>query len=200
MSYVAEHALDQFQIDIVYMPKAWFNHNYKYLLACIDVFSKRGVIIPLRDRAQTTVTAAFSKMSSTLGVTKTIFSDQGSEFKNATFQKLLDKHNITIIFALAPALFIEVFNKTIIYKLAKYMELHNTTDWSDFLQPALAAYNNTKHSATGVAPNDVSSKNETQIAMKLKSKAKLGIYPDVNEGDNVRLQVIHKTPKGFKIR
>jgi hypothetical protein len=78
------------------------------------------------------------------------------------------------------------------------MELHNTTNWSDFLQPVLAAYNNTKHSATGVAPNDVNSKNETQIAMKLRSKAKTGSYPDVNEGDNVRIQMIHKTPKGFK--
>ena len=67
------------------------------------------------------------------------------------------------------------------------MELHNTTNWSDFLQPVLTAYNNTKHSATGVAPNDVNSKNETQIAMKLRSKAKTGSYPDVNEGDKVRI-------------
>jgi hypothetical protein len=137
-------------------------------------------------------------MLSTIGVPKTIYSDQGSEFKNATFQKLLDKHNITIIFALSHAPFIEVFNKTIKYKLIKYMQLHNTTNWSDFLQPVLQAYNNTKHSATGVAPNDVNSKNETQIAMKLRSKAKTGSYPDVNEGDKVRIQMIHKTPKGFK--
>jgi hypothetical protein len=44
----------------------------------------------------------------------------------------------------------------------------------------------------------VNSKNETQIAMKMRSKAKTGSYPDVNEGDNVRIQMIHKTPKGFK--
>ena len=34
--------------------------------------------------------------------------------------------------------------------------------------------------------------------MKLRSKAKTGSYPDVNEGDKVRIQMIHKTPKGFK--
>ena len=106
VSYVAEHPLDQFQIDIVYMQKAWFNHNYKYLLTCIDVFSKKADVIPLKDREQTTVTTAFNKMLSTIGTPKTIFSDQGSEFKNATFQKLLDKHNITIIFALSHAPFI----------------------------------------------------------------------------------------------
>ncbi len=80
------------------------------------------------------------------------------------------------------------------------MEPQNTTNWSDFLHSVLQTNNNTKHSATGVEPNDINSKNETQIlvAMKLRSKAKSGSYPDVNEGDKVRIQVIHKTPKGFK--
>ena len=32
--------------------------------------------------------------------------------------------------------------------------------------------------------------------MKLRSKAKTGSYPDINEGDKVRTQMIHKTPKG----
>ncbi len=34
--------------------------------------------------------------------------------------------------------------------------------------------------------------------MKMRSKAKIGSYPDVNEGDKVRIQMIQKTPKGFK--
>ena len=67
VSYVAERPLDQFQIDIVYMQKAWFNHNYKYLLTCIDVLSKKADVIPLKDREQTTVTAAFN-MLSTIGI------------------------------------------------------------------------------------------------------------------------------------
>ena len=198
VSYVAEHPLDQFQIDLVYMNKSWFNHNYKYLLTCIDVFSKKADVIPLKDREQSTVADAFNEILSHLGIPKTIYSDQGSEFKNATFQKLLDRHNITIIFALAHAPFIEAFNKNIKYKLVKYMELQGSMNWSEFLQPVLDAYNNTKHSATGVAPNDVNKKNEIQIAMKLRSKAKTGSYPDIDIGDSVRTPIIHKTPKGFK--
>jgi hypothetical protein len=31
VSYGTEHPLDQFQIDIVYMSKSWFNHNYKII-------------------------------------------------------------------------------------------------------------------------------------------------------------------------
>ncbi len=34
--------------------------------------------------------------------------------------------------------------------------------------------------------------------MKTRSKAKTGTYPGVNERDKVRIQKIHKTPKGFR--
>ena len=34
--------------------------------------------------------------------------------------------------------------------------------------------------------------------MKLRNKAKTGNYPDNDIGDDVRLQLVHKTPKGFK--
>ena len=198
VSYVAEGAKEQYQIDLVYMPSSWFNHNYKYLLTCVDVFSKKGDLIPLKDRTQDTVTDAFSQILSHIGIPKTIYSDQGSEFKNASFQKLLDKHNIQIIFALGHAPFVEAFNKNIKGKLIKYMKLHNTKNWSDFLPQVLNAYNNTKHSATGVAPNNVSSKNELEIAMKLKKQAKTGNYPDLGAGDQVRLPIVHKTHQGYK--
>ena len=198
VSYVAEHPLDQFQIDLVYMNKSWFNHNYKYLLTCVDVFSKKADVIPLKERDQDTVTDAFSQILSHIGIPKTIYSDQGSEFKNTSFQKLLDKHNIQIIFALGHAPFVEAFNKNIKGKLIKYMRLHITKNWSDFLPQELNAYNNTKHSATGVAPNNVSSKNELEISMKLRKHAKTGNYPDIKVGDQVRLPIIHKTHQGYK--
>ena len=104
-----------------------------------------------------------------MGIPKPI---EGSEFKNATFPKLLDKHNIQIIFALGHAPFVEAFNKTIRTRLIKYTSLHNTKSWSDFLPQVLEAYSNTKHAATGAAPNDVNSNNELQIAMRLRKHAK----------------------------
>ena len=67
---------------------------------------------------------------------------------------ILDKHHILVqsIFTWSHAPFIEAFNKHIKYKSVKYMKLHDTKNWSEFLQPVLDAYNNTKHSSTGVAP------------------------------------------------
>ncbi len=95
ISFVAKGPLDQFQIDLVYMPKSWFNNGFKYIF-CVDVFSKKADMIPLKDREQTTTTKAFEKILDNMGIPKTIYSEQGSEFKNTFFQKLLGKHNIKI--------------------------------------------------------------------------------------------------------
>jgi hypothetical protein len=197
-SYTPEHPLDQFQIDLVYMPSSWHNSNYKYLFTCIDIFSKKGDIIPMKKKDSVTSANAFKKMLSNLGIPKTIYSDQGSEFKNAEFQSILDKHNIRIIFTLSHAPFIEVFNKTIKYKLVKYMELNGTKNWLEFLEPVLEAYNNTPHSTTKVAPNKVDKSNEGEIAKTIRMKGKVKTYEDIKVGDKVRLKVVHKVAKGFK--
>jgi len=180
------------------MPKSWFNNGYKYIFACIDVFSKKADMVPLKDREQTTSTKAFEKILDNLGIPKTIYSDQGSEFKNATFQKLLDKHDIKIIFALEHAPFVESFNKTMKNRMMKYMKLKNTDNWAKIMGPVLDAYNNTPHSATKIAPNKVNKDNEIQVTMNLLKRAKKGNYPKLNIGDDVRVPVIHKQHKGYK--
>ncbi len=32
ISFVAEGPLEQFQIDLIYMPKSWFNNGFKYFV------------------------------------------------------------------------------------------------------------------------------------------------------------------------
>ncbi len=59
ISFNAEGPLQQFQIDLVYMLKSWFNNGYKYIYCCIDVLSKKADMMPLKDREQTTT--AFEK-------------------------------------------------------------------------------------------------------------------------------------------
>ena len=198
ISFVAEGPLEQFQIDLVYMPKSWFNNGFKYIFCCVDVFSKKADMIPLKDREQTTTTKAFEKILDTLGIPKTIYSDQGSEFKNASFQKLLDKHNIKIIFALGHASFVESFNKTMKNRMMKYMKLKNTDNWSKIVSPVLDAYNNSPHSTTKIAPNKVNKENEMQVLMNINKRAKKGTYPTLEIGDNVRVPVINKIKKGYK--
>ena len=77
------------------------------------------------------------------------------------------------------------------------MKLTNTDNWSKIIGPCLDAYNNTKHSATGVAPNDVNKDNQVAIQRRLDERSKKGHYPTVQIGDTVRVRVIHKQHKGY---
>ena len=196
ISFVAREPLQQFQIDLIYMPKSWFNNGFKYIFACVDTFSKKADMIPLKDREQTTTTKAFEKILDNMGIPKTIFSDQGSEFKNNTFQKLLDKHKIQIIFALEHAPFVESFNKTMKNRMMKYMKLKNTDNWAKIMTPVLEAYNNTPHSTTKIAPNKVNEDNKFEVLKNISKRAKSGKYPKLEVGDDVRVPVINN--KGYK--
>jgi hypothetical protein len=71
ISFVAEGPLEQFQIDLIYMPKSWFNNGFKCIFACVDVFNKKADMIPLKDREQTTTTKVLDNM----GCPNTIYSD-----------------------------------------------------------------------------------------------------------------------------
>ncbi len=75
ISFVAEGPLEQFRIDLIYMPKSWFNNGLKYILASVDVFSKKAYMKPLNDREQTTTTKAFEKILDYMGIPKTKYSD-----------------------------------------------------------------------------------------------------------------------------
>ena len=72
------------------MPKSWFNNGFKYIFACVDVFSKKADMIPLKDREQTTTTKAFEKILDNMGIPKTIYSfrDQNLNFVSKCTNKL----------------------------------------------------------------------------------------------------------------
>ncbi len=197
-SFIPHQPLEQFQIDLIYMPASWHNKGYKYILSCVDVFSKKGAMIPLKDRDASTSAAAMRRVIEQLGVPKSIYSDQGSEFKNKDFQDLLDEHNIKIIFALDHAPFVEAFNKTIKNRLYKYMALHQTASWHKALSLIVDAYNQSPHTSTGIAPNSIEESNYTQALMNIMKRAKSKSYEPIAAGDTVRIPVINKVKKGYK--
>ena len=68
-----------------------YNDSYRYLLICIDVFTKRAWTIPLYSKTGREVTEAFGKI---LGLSdrlrlRMVQTDKSTEFINATFQRML---------------------------------------------------------------------------------------------------------------
>jgi transposase InsO family protein len=192
-SYTPEHPRQQFQIDLIMLPKAWRNNKNMYALVCIDIFTKKADMEPMKDKEATTCNKAMEKIFDRLGIPKTIYSDEGSEFTNNSFIQLLDKHKIEIIYATNHAPFVESFNRTMKRMMDRYMEANDISSWTTIYRDLLNAYNNTKHSATGFAPNDIKKEDIDTVRKNIKKRSRVKKYEEIKEGDSVRLQLKEKT-------
>jgi hypothetical protein len=164
-----------------------------YALVCVDIFTKKADMEPMKDKEATTCNKAMEKIFDRLGIPKTIYSDEGSEFTNNSFIQLLDKHKIEIIYATNHAPFVESFNRTMKRMMDRYMEANDISSWTTIYRDLLNAYNNTKHSATGFAPNDIKKEDIDTVRKNIKKRSRVKKYEEIKEGDTVRLQLKEKT-------
>lgn len=89
---VVYSANDQWQIDLFDFSRySHWNYGYKYLLCCVDVFSRKAFVLANKKKSDTT-----EAMSKILTKNKPILiqSDNGKEFLNNSFQKLLKSLSI----------------------------------------------------------------------------------------------------------
>ena len=94
----AKHKFDVLQLDLADMSNlATANKNYKYLLVAIDVYSRLAFVVPMKNKTTSTINNAVVEI---LDRTEpnTITTDQGSEFINSDFKKLLASRGIDIIY------------------------------------------------------------------------------------------------------
>ena len=83
---------DLYQIDLADMSNiSSYNDGVRYLLTCIDVFSKKAWAVPVRTKTGREVTNAFEKILLD-GTPNMVQSDKGTEFLNSTFQRMLKRH------------------------------------------------------------------------------------------------------------
>ena len=85
----------QFQIDLVDMSEYSIeNDNVRYLLTCIDVFSKFAWVRCLKNKSAGVFTNAFKSILSQGRVPSRIQTDKGTEFYNKQFQRVLSQYEI----------------------------------------------------------------------------------------------------------
>ena len=70
------------------------NKGYKYLLMCIDIFSKYAWVVPLKTKQRQELVKAFQAILSSGRKPSKLQTDQGTEFLNRVFQKFLRDNNI----------------------------------------------------------------------------------------------------------
>jgi len=146
-----------------------WNKGYRYLLTVLDVFSKYGWIVPLKDKKGETVTEAFKTIIKEGRKPDYLWTDKGKEFYNKHLRDLLDKNKITLYSTENEenSLVCERWNKTIKTKMWKQFTIQGNTQYLDILPEILKQYKNTKHSSIKVTPTEASQKKNKGIVLFL---------------------------------
>ncbi|MCP4500445.1 MAG: transposase family protein, partial [Deltaproteobacteria bacterium] len=161
---------DLFQIDLVDLTDiSSHNDGYRYLLTCIDVFTKRAWAVPVKTKSGRDVTSAFEKILDD-GTCNMLQSDKGTEFLNHTFQSMLRRRNVKFYTSEnedIKAAVVERFNRTLKTKMYRYFTAFNTKRYVDVLPDLLHSYNNTYHRSIGMTPTEVDAGNENLVRARL---------------------------------
>ena len=134
-----------------------YNDGYGYFAVFIDIFSRFLYTYPLKTLSGLEMSKTFKRLINERGVKpKKLRSDQGSEYKNKQFEKLLLEENIDHIFTYyeTKANFAERVIKTIKLKIFKYFTNRETFRWIDVLSDLTGGYNNSIHRSIKMSPQD----------------------------------------------
>ena len=147
--------------DLVEMQQfSKWNMGYKYLLMVLDVFSKYGWIVPLKDKKGETVAEAFKTILKEGRKPQYLWTDKGKEYYNKYLKDLVEKNKVTLYSTEneEKSSVCERWNRTIKTKMWKQLTVQGNTMYLDMLPKLVEQYNNTKHSSIKMTPVEASKK------------------------------------------
>jgi len=193
---------DLWQADLVDLSSlSRDNDGYRYILTCIDVFSKFARVALLKTKTAKAVTDSFAELIRDKKPTL-LQTDKGTEFLNTAFQKLLADKNIKHYTSENDDIkcaIVERWPRTILAKMYRYFTYRNTTRYIDVIQDLVKSYNETPHSTIKVAPVQVTEHNEGEIRDRIfsSSPSKRKVVFKVN--DSVRISGAKRAfAKGYR--
>ena len=179
---------------------AKFNRGFKYLLAVIDVFSKYGWLIPLKDKTGKSVASALKTIFKERKPEK-IWIDKGKKFYNKDVKDLITLYSTENE---KKASVVEMWIRTIKEKMWKYFTTKSTNVYIDVLPNLVKQYNNTRHSSINMTPVKASKEENELTVWRNLYPEHLEIYdikPKFSVGDKVRISKKKKTfEKGYTTR
>ena len=217
-SFVASLPREEYQIDIAYMKYAY---NFMggtdkqkaaakrkgpvFALVCIDSFSKFAAVEPVyrttSDETTRAIKLCFTKMG---GAPKTIYSDDGPEFK-LNFDQYLkedpgERLGVEHVITKTHAAFAERFIRTMKRMINMRLQYDNSSTWVELLPAVMTLYNHGKsakssadeigdpHSAHNMPPiKATDDKNALNVKLALMKHAvhKRATYPPLDVGNDV---------------
>ena len=131
-----------------------FNRGIKYLLAVIDVFSKYGYLIPLKDKTGKSVASTLKTIFKERKPEK-MWVDKGKEFYNKDVKQLIELYSTENE---EKSSVVERWIRTMKERMWKYFTDNNTNHYIDILPDLVKDYNNMRHSSIKMTPVEASKK------------------------------------------
>lgn len=161
---------DIFQADLVDVQKfSRENYGNKYILTILDLFTKRAWAVPIRPKGSKDVAAAMESVLKNLKKTpKNLQTDDGLEFMNKDFEKLMKRYNINhySTFSKLKAQSVERLNRTLKNQMWKEFNVRGSYNYTRILDTLLKKYNSTEHRTIGLPPNKVDHSNRYDVLKK----------------------------------
>lgn len=179
------------------------NRGYKFILLAVDIFSRKAIAEPLKNKSEKEVTTAFNKIISK-EKPKMITSDSGSEFTNNQFKQNAEEQNInlqTVQVGDHQALgIIDRLTRTLKEMTFKHFTQNNTTNWIDHLDTLINTYNNLSHRGINdYKPNEVKDHVDEIVDLNIKKKEEENnLDPVIKVGDKVRKKLKSFMRKGYE--
>ena len=141
------------------------NDGYRYLLVCIDVFSKYLWVIPLKTKTGPALVMAFKKILESGRKPEKIQTDQGTEFFNKHFKDLMKEEEIHLYntYNETKASVVERVIRTLKTRMWRYFTAKKTMRYIEVLQDLVDSYNRSKHRSIQKKPINVTQKNEREV-------------------------------------
>ena len=192
-------------VDMQYYSRT--NKGFKYILMIIDVFSKYGWAIPLKNKKGVEVVRAFTEVwNSGQKPPKFLWTDKGKEFDNKLFRALLEEKNVHMYWTEneEKSCVVERWNRTIKSLMWKYFTKNRTGIYVNILPDLIEKYNDTYHSSIKCTPSDARKPSNYQHVFEALYKSPRRIRekgeekPKFHLGDQVRISRKKKTfEKGY---
>ena len=158
---------EQFQCDLIDVQRLKNeNDNNKYILTCIDVFSKVGYAQPIQNKTSKSVIPAFEIILKSSGIPTKLQTDKGTEFISKETQRYLKQrgiHHFTTQNATTKASVCERWNRTLLSRLNRVFTLNKNRHYIEILPKIVSAYNHSYHRSIKRRPVDVSLENQEDV-------------------------------------
>lgn len=178
---------DLWQIDLAEMQSfARENKGNRYILVVIDCFSKYSWTRPIKTKTGVEVTGAMRNIMQEANYSpKNLQSDNGTEFYNKNFTKLMKSYHINhySTFSTKKAAIVERVIRTLKSWLYKEFSTRGTYRWINILPDIVKRYNNKIHRTIGMRPVDVT----PTTRLTAYNHIKIALKPKFHVGDIVRI-------------